>query len=56
MVFFAGIIAGAVLGALAYRCFYTIQCSKAQVVCNEAERDKELYKQLERLIAYGNDM
>ena len=56
MVFFMGIITGAVLGAAIYRYFYTLQCSKAQVICNEKEKDKELYKQLERLIAYGNDM
>ena len=56
MVFFVGIITGAVLGAVAYRYCYTLQCNKAQVICNEAEKDKELYKQLERLIAYGNDI
>lgn len=56
MVFFIGIIAGAVIGAAVYRYLYTLQCNKAQVICNEQEKDKELYRQLERLIAYGNDM
>ena len=56
MVFFTGMAAGVITGALAYRYFYTLQCRKNQVICNEKEKDRELYKQLEQLISYGNDM
>jgi len=56
MVFFAGIIVGAVIGAVCYRYFYTLECSRSEVICNSAEKDREMHKQLERLIRYGNDM
>ena len=55
MVFFAGLVTGAVIGAVAYRYFYTLGCSRNEVVCNDGEKEKELDRQLERLIAYGND-
>ena len=56
MVFFAGIMTGFVLGWAAYRYFYAVKCSKNEVICNQQEKDREIQKQLERLIAYGNDI
>ena len=56
MVFFAGLLTGVVIGAVAYRYFYTLECNSTEVVCNDGEREKEIYKQMERLIAFGNDL
>ena len=56
MIFFAGIVLGAVMGAAAYRYFYTLECSRSEVVCDSKEKDRELHKQLEQLIRYGNDL
>ena len=56
MIFFAGTVAGMLIGAWLYRFFYTFECNKNEVVCNGEEKDREIHKQLERLIAYGNDM
>ncbi len=56
MVFFAGLMAGFALGCVAYRYFYAVKCSKNEVICNQLEKDREIQKQLERLIAYGNDI
>lgn len=56
MVFFAGIIFGAALGAAGYRYFYTLERSRSEVECNSGEKEREIQKQLERLIAYGNDL
>lgn len=56
MIFFAGIAVGAAIGAWVYRFCYTLECNKGEVVCNDKEKDREIQKQLERLIAYGNDM
>ena len=56
MVFFLGFLFGTAAGAAAYRYFYTLQCNRTDVVCNDREKDKEIQKQLERLISYGNDL
>ena len=56
MIFFTGLIVGVAAGVAAYRLFYTVHCSKTELICNEKENDREITKQLERLIAYGNNM
>ena len=56
MIFFTGLVVGAVAGAAAYHWFYSIHCSKTELICNDKEKDREISKQLERLIAYGNDI
>lgn len=56
MIFFTGFVLGCVLGAAVYRYLYTVQCSKNEVICNQQEKDREMQKQLERLITYGNDI
>jgi len=56
MIFFTGFAIGTAVGALVYRYFYSLECNRNEVLCNDREKDKELQKQLERLIAYGNDI
>ena len=56
MAFFAGIIFGVVLGTAGYRYFYTMERSRSEVECNSGKKEKEIQKQLERLIAYSNDL
>ncbi|MBR2502701.1 MAG: hypothetical protein IKB62_01090 [Oscillospiraceae bacterium] len=55
MVFFMGFAAGLAVGICWYRYLYLERYENSEIVCNEKETDKELYKQYERLIAYGND-
>ena len=55
MAFFIGIVTGAVLALAWYRYLYLERYEKSEVLCDEKDKDKELYRQLERLIAYGND-
>lgn len=56
MVFFVGLATGVLLGVAAYHYGYAVKYSKSEVICNQLEKDKEIQKQLERLIAYGNDI
>ena len=55
MVFAIGFAAGFALGLAWYKYLYLERYENSEVLCNEKDRDKELQKQLERLIAYGND-
>jgi hypothetical protein len=56
MIFFTGLLIGAVIGAAAYRYFYTLECYDTEVVCSDGEKEKEIQKQMERLIVFGNDL
>ena len=56
MIFFTGLVVGAVAGAAAYHWFYAVHCRKTELVCSDKEKDMDIGKQLERLIAYGNDI
>lgn len=56
MIFFAGLAAGAAMGFCICRFAYILECRKNRVVCNETEKEKELCRQLERLISYGNNV
>ncbi len=55
MVFVIGFAAGLALGLAWYKYLYLERYENSEVLCNEKEKDKEIQKQLERLIAYGND-
>ena len=44
---------GAVAGAVVYHYLYAEKYRSQELACNEKEKDRELYKQLERLMAYG---
>ena len=56
MIFFTGLVIGVAAGAAAYHWFYAVHCSKTELVCSDKEKDMDIGKQLERLIAYGNDI
>ena len=45
--------AGLALGLAWYRYLYLERYEKSEVLCNEKEKDREIQKQLERLMAYG---
>ena len=47
--FFAGIAAG----AAAYHWMHAEKCRDREINCNEKDADKELCRQLERLMAYS---
>ena len=44
---------GAVTGVAVYRWLYTEKYRSQDIACNEKDKDRELYAQLERLMAYG---
>lgn len=44
---------GAVAGGMAYHYLYAEKYRSQELACNEKDKDKELYRQLERLMAYG---
>lgn len=48
-----GFLTGAAVGIAAYRYMYAERYRQQEVSCNEREKDKDLQKQLERLIAYS---
>ena len=50
-----GFAAGLALGIAWYKYLFLDRYENSEVLCNEKEKDKEIQKQLERLIAYGND-
>ena len=45
--------AGAAAGAAVYRYLYAEKYRGQEIRCNEEEKEKELYRQLERLMAYS---
>ena len=45
--------AGAAAGAAAYRWLYAEKCRSQDLSCNEKDKDRELYAQLERLMTYS---
>lgn len=53
MEFIVAFIAGAAAGVMGYRYMYAEKFREQDINCNEADRDKELYRQLERLMAYS---
>lgn len=55
MTFAVGFAAGLALGIVWYKYLFLDRYENSEVLCNEKEKDKEIQKQLERLIAYGND-
>lgn len=55
MFFLIGLITGIFIGFVSYKYKYTLECNKNEIICNQQEKDKEIQRQLERLIAYGND-
>lgn len=55
MIFFTGFAVGVAAGCAVYRWYYAVKCAKSEVQCNGQEKDREMAKQLERLISYGND-
>ncbi len=55
MIFFIGLVAGSFIGFVCHKYKYTFECNKNDVICNQQEKDKQIQRQLERLIAYGND-
>ena len=46
-------VMGVVAGAAVYHYLYAEKYRSQDLACNEKDKDKELYKQLERLMAYG---
>ncbi|MBQ5782679.1 MAG: hypothetical protein IIV99_04750 [Oscillospiraceae bacterium] len=56
MIFFAGFVFGAVAGCGIFQWFYTVKCAASEVQTASEEKDRQLQKQLERLISYGNDL
>lgn len=46
-------IAGIAVGAAAYHWLYAEKFRSMELCCNEKDKDKELYRQLERLMAYS---
>ncbi|MBR2028072.1 MAG: hypothetical protein IKA10_03640 [Oscillospiraceae bacterium] len=46
-------MAGAAAGAVAYHRFCDGKYRSAELACNEKDKDRQLYAQLERLMAYG---
>ena len=46
-------VIGAVAGGAAYHYLYAEKYRSQDLACNEKDKDKELYAQLERLMAYG---
>ena len=55
MTFAVGFAAGLALGIAWDKYLFLDRYENSEVLCNEKEKDKEIQKQLERLIAYGND-
>ena len=53
MAVMVGFVAGAVAGIAGYHYLYAEKYRGQELACNEKDKDKELYKQLERLMAYG---
>ena len=45
--------AGLVAGVLIYRYGYAQQCRNQDISCSEDEKEKEIAKQLQRLMAYS---
>ena len=45
--------AGAITGVAVYRWLYAEKYRGQDIACNEKDKDRELYAQLERLMAYG---
>lgn len=46
-------VTGIAAGAVAYRYLYAEKYRGQEISCNEKEKEKELYRQLERLMAYS---
>ena len=46
-------VMGVVAGVMAYHYLYAEKYRSQDLECNEREKDKDLYSQLERLMAYG---
>ena len=45
--------AGAAAGVAVYRWLYAEKYRSRDLACNEKDKDRELYAQLERLMTYG---
>lgn len=46
-------VMGAAAGAAVYRWLYAEKFRSQEINCNEKEQDRELFRQLERLMAYS---
>lgn len=46
-------VMGAAVGVLGYRYLYAERYRSQDICCNEKDKDKELCRQLERLMAYS---
>lgn len=53
MTFVLGFLIGAVCALGVYRFLYLNKCQKNEVLCNQSEKDKKIYQQLEEMMMYS---